>query len=133
MNMQTIISPAYALLTAALLLMSTALSSYVTYPLPTFGADATQVAATFSSSTAQTVAATAITISATSTGCTSRNISTAQKGLMLTFDDSKTPTGTFGTWQAASTTETYDAGQWGCGAIKAVADATSNVTVNVFK
>lgn len=98
------------------------------------GADATQVAATFASSTAQTVATTATIISATSTGCTARSISTTGKGLMLTFDDSKTPTGTFGTWQAASTSVLYDAGQWGCGIIRAISqDAASSATVNIFR
>lgn len=90
--------------------------------------------ATVASSTAEVVlAASAVNIAATST-CAARIISTTQQGIMLTMSDfsGQTPTQTFGLWQAASTTVSYDSGQYGCGLIKAIANgANTNITVVV--
>lgn len=49
--------------------------------------------------------------------CTSRIISTVSQPIMLSFDPNITPTATRGHLQAASTTEMYDAGLYGCGAV----------------
>ena len=46
--------------------------------------------------------------------CASRVISTASSSIMLSFG-STTPSASRGHWQAASTTERYDAGLYGCG------------------
>lgn len=91
--------------------------------------------AAFASSSLQTVSASAAsTITATTTWCSSRVITTTGRDVMLTFDDAKTPTGLFGHYQAASTTVAYDSGIYGCGAIKGFArDANTSVTVSIFQ
>jgi len=71
---------------------------------------------------------TAIVLISTST-CNARIISTATTTLMLTFTDKDTPTGTFGTLQAASTTVVYDSGQYGCGQIRGMSNSGGYVTV----
>ncbi len=68
-------------------------------------------------------------IAATST-CTARTISTSgASAVMLGFSafQGTTTTGSFGMYQAASTTVTYDSGQFGCGQISAFSYATSTV------
>lgn len=66
------------------------------------------------------VSTTASTVIATSTSCAARIISTNNSAVKLTFGDADgdVPTGTNGIWQAASTTEAYDGGIFGCGAVK---------------
>lgn len=67
---------------------------------------------------------------ATST-CSARIISTQGVSIMLTFSDFQgdTPTASLGIGQAASTTVAYDSGQYGCGLVKAWADAATSITV----
>lgn len=75
--------------------------------------------ATIATSSNPIITATAATIIATST-CSARIISTASSTIMLTFTDKDTPSQSFGTFQAASTTKEYDSGQYGCGRVKAM-------------
>lgn len=77
---------------------------------------------------------TASTISAgTIENCASRIVTTNER-LYLSFDPSLTPTGvTRGLYQAASTTVAYDAEQYGCGAVTAIAGATTTVSITTFK
>lgn len=86
--------------------------------------------ATVATSSIASVSSTATTIFATST-CASRIITTVANPIMLTFSDysGQTPTGSFGHLQAASTTVTYDSGQYGCGAVKAYSFGTASITV----
>lgn len=98
---------------------------------PTFGSAPSGLPATVGTSSLMAVGTTQGIIFATST-CAARIISTpGTSGIMLTFDDSKgaVPTGTLGIWQAASTTVTYDSGQYGCGAVRAFSFAAQNLTV----
>ena len=85
-------------------------------------ADATQLAATIKSNygattTNPTVGPIAETIFATSS-CAARIISTKASALRLSFNGASS-TGELGHLQLASTTEVYDAGQWGCGRVTA--------------
>jgi hypothetical protein len=48
---------------------------------------------------------------------------------MITFSDAYTPTATFGILQAASTTQAYDASQYGCGRVRIYSYVTSAITV----
>lgn len=87
--------------------------------------------ATVATTSQTTVGTTALMIFATST-CATRIVSTVAKPIMLTFSDYKgqTPTGTFGIYQAASTTVAYDSGQYGCNMVKAYGfDTTTTITV----
>ena len=72
-----------------------------------------------SSSIYAATAATASSLIATSS-CSARIITTGASAVMLTFSDysGQAPTGSFGHWQAASTTVAYDSGQYGCGLVK---------------
>lgn len=90
----------------------------------------TGLPATIATSSNPAVSTTAVTIIATST-CSARVISTASTSLMLTFSDyaNQTPTAIFGVYQAASTTVVYDSGQYGCGLVKAYANAAGVITV----
>ena len=88
------------------------------------GAAFTGLAASVSSSTPNySLAAGVNTLFASSTGCTARIISTqgGTGGVMLTFSDyiGQSPTGISGHYQAASTTEVYDSGLYGCGKVRA--------------
>lgn len=100
-------------------------------PFTVAGADATTVPATVATTSNPTVGTTAVTLFATST-CASRIITTYANPIMLTFSDriAQTPTATFGHLQAASTTVTYDAGQYGCGLYK-VYGYTANTAITV--
>lgn len=99
----------------------------------TFGGDATQIPGRIATtSTIQLGPQENKIVFATSTNCTSRIVASKAVILMLNF------TGAFGTStlngmdghpQAASTTEVYDAGQFGCGTV--VGFAYSSTTVNV--
>lgn len=95
------------------------------------GADATQIPATVATSSNPTVGTTAVTLFATST-CAARVITTYANPIMLTFGDyaNQTPTATYGHLQSASTTVTYDAGQYGCGLFK-VYGYTANTAITV--
>ncbi len=78
------------------------------------------------------VTTTASTILGTTTQqCAARVISTRESAITLTFSDNQgaTPTALFGHIQPASTTVVYDAGLYGCNAIKAYSFTSQNVTV----
>lgn len=77
-----------------------------------------------------TLGTTAIALFATST-CAARTITTGGFAVMLTFSDVQgpVPTGVFGTLQAASTTVTYDSGQFGCDLVRGYSYATQPITL----
>jgi hypothetical protein len=85
-----------------------------------FGAAPSGLATTIATSGPIAVDTTQITVIATSTNCTTRQLSTNNSAIKLTIGDADgdVPTGTNGIWQAASSTVVYDSGQWGCGALK---------------
>lgn len=89
----------------------------------------TATVATTSNPTVTTSAA--LVFATTSPSCTSRTIGTAGSAITITFSDNqgKRPTGIFGFPQAASTTVTYDGGQFGCGAVYIYSFATQAITV----
>lgn len=62
-------------------------------------------------------AVTPLLMIATSSGCTARTIGTGSSAIQLSFGSTTPPTGLVGFPQAASTTVTYDSGQFGCGAV----------------
>ncbi len=98
----------------------------------TFGQANPGTAATAASTSAPTLTAgTAQGLFATSTGCISRIVTTQAGYLELTFTDriGQTPTGSFGVYQAASTTQVYDSGLYGCGYVKALSNVTQAVTL----
>ena len=74
---------------------------------------------------------------ATSTGCAARVISTRGVGISLTLGENGTntiPTSIFGHALAASSTLTYDAGEYGCGRWKATSvGAATVITVTEFQ
>lgn len=83
-----------------------------------------------STTTNYTITNSSQTLVATST-CTARTISTSASAVMLTFSDyaGQAPTGSFGILQPASTTVTYDSGQYGCGLVKGFSFASQLITV----
>lgn len=94
-------------------------------------ADATQLPATIATTSNPVVGTAAVTLFATST-CSARIITTYANPIMLTFSDriAQTPTATFGHLQAASTTVTYPAENYGCGLFK-VYGYTANTAITV--
>ena len=70
-----------------------------------------------------------ITVASKASNCVSRVISTASTSLMLSFSTTFTPTATVGHYQAASTTVSYDNANFGCGPIRAWANASGTVAV----
>ncbi len=70
------------------------------------------------------------TLVATST-CSSITVTTQGGYLELTFSDyaGQSPSPTFGIYQAASTTVSYDGGLVGCGLVKAYSSAAQTITV----
>ncbi len=78
-----------------------------------------------------TVSSTAAVVFATST-CAARTITTGPNPIMMTFSDwaAQTPTASFGHFQAASTTVTYDGGQVGCGLLKVYSFGSQTITVS---
>lgn len=87
------------------------------------------LASTVATSSNPILAANTATVLISTSTCNARIISTASTTLMLTFRDTDTPTGTFGVFQAASTTVAYDSGQYGCGQVKGYANAGGYITV----
>jgi len=81
-----------------------------------------------------TITTTGVTLFATSS-CSGRTITTVASPIMLTFSDriNQTPTGLFGHLQAASTTITYPAEQYGCGLFKAFGFVSSAITVTEYR
>jgi len=96
-----------------------------------FGSAPSGLPATVSTSSPYTVSiGTSVTLIATST-CAARIVSTGAGAVNLTFSDisGQTPSGTYGHWQAASTTVAYDSGQFGCGLVKAYGMSTGILTI----
>ena len=76
----------------------------------------------------------AVRLFATSTECAARTITTDENSLMVVFGEIGTTTyttGTFGHIVGASSTITYDAGEYGCGTWKAVSNGVSAANVTV--
>jgi len=69
---------------------------------------------------------------ATST-CAARVVTTRAQPIMLTFSDvqGKVPTAVSGHLQLASTTVTYDSGQYGCGTFRVISATPSTDTISV--
>lgn len=98
-----------------------------------FGSAPSGLPATVATSTlAYPVATTQSLLFATST-CSARVITTTTGAVMLHFSDiqGKVPTAIAGHLQLASTTVTYDSGQYGCDAVRVIsASAATVVTVS---
>lgn len=119
-------------LTGVLLIVFLLVAYFLTYRIErSVGADATSVPASVATTSNPTVGTTAVTVFATST-CAARTITTSANPIMITFSDriGQTPTGSFGHLQGASTTVTYDAGQFGCGLLK-IYGFTGNQVITV--
>ena len=95
------------------------------------------------SSTALVGTSTPVTLTATSTGCAARIITTRGQAISLSFDwklSSTTLSETIGHIQGASTTDHYDSGLFGCSVVTAIglsvglgalpATASSTVTIS---
>lgn len=87
-----------------------------------------------SSSSNQTIASTARLLFATSS-CSARTISTRAEPLMLGFGEfvGFVPSAITGVYQAASTTVTYDSGQYGCGAVRVISGTVNSSVVNAIE
>lgn len=110
---------------ASALLFSSLLASYAGAAAPS------GLQAIVSTSSNPTVTTTAAIVFATTTQCSSRVVTTYASPIMLTFSDNqgKTPTGTYGHLQLASTTVAYDSGIYGCGAYKVYSFVSQAITV----
>lgn len=99
-------------------------------PYPVSASAPSGLQASIATTSNPTVTSTAVLVFATSS-CAARTISTSASPIMITFSDNqgKVPTGSFGTLQAASTTVTYDSGQFGCGAVKIYSFTSQVITV----
>ena len=82
----------------------------------------------------------AITLFSANVDCASRIITTYAQPIMLTFatstdlDQVVMPTGSFGHYQAASTTIAYDSGLYGCGLWQAYGfEASTTISTSEFK
>lgn len=120
--------PIYALVLFGFVLFSAMLLSEIRYA----HADATNIIpATVATTSLNAVTSTASVVFATSS-CVSRIISTQASGIMIGFTDKQgfVPSGTQGFWQPASTTVSYDASQFGCGAVRIYSGTTQNITVS---
>jgi hypothetical protein len=86
--------------------------------------------ATVATTSVALVGNTPVLLYATST-CASRTISTASTTIMLGFGERTgfVPSAQAGFWQAASTTETYDASQFGCGAVRVYSSIPALITI----
>lgn len=87
-----------------------------------FGGATSGLQSGFASTSSSIVGTGYVTIAATSTGCSARIISTTATPVMLTFSQSPgtlAPSGSYGHYQAGSTTVVYDGGLYGCDAISA--------------
>lgn len=101
------------------------LSIAVLFTLFAFGVQAAApsgLSATVATTSIPTVTNAASLVFASTTGgnCAARTISTASSSIMLGFSDRQgfVPTALKGIYQAASTTITYDGGQFGCDAVR---------------
>ena len=100
-------------------------------PFTAGATDATVVPARMATTSPAAVTSTASLVFATST-CSSRVITTAASDINITFTDVQglTPTALLGHVQRASTTVAYDAGLYGCGAVKIYSYASQTLTVS---
>ncbi len=98
---------------------------------PKLGSALSGAQATVSTSSVSTFAAGGVNVLVATSTCSSITITTQGGYLELTFSDyaGQTPGATFGIYQAASTSVTYDGGLFGCGLIKAYSSAAQVVTV----
>jgi hypothetical protein len=104
---------------------------------PAFGATPAGIPATIATTSVEAVTTSQLLVFATST-CTARTISTTgADGIRITFTDGALgalqgfqPSGSQGFWQAASTTVTYDATQYGCGALRIFSGTPQTITVS---
>lgn len=94
------------------------------------------LASTMATSSTISVGPQAVTALYTSnTYCTSRVISTVAQPIMLSFNamSSTTVSGVSGHYQAASTTVSYDSGEYGCGLMSAYGfNASTTITKSEF-
>lgn len=72
------------------------------------------------------------TIAPVASNCVDRVISTVGTAIQLGFGGAVVPTGTTGHVQGASTSITYNNGDYGCGAITGYAAASTTITVSTF-
>lgn len=111
-----------------LLLLLSLLSTRVLYAAAPPG-----LQATLATTSNPTVTSTANLIIASST-CNARIITTYGSAVMITFADNfgtiGGPTATFGHLQAASTTISYNADMYGCGAVRIYSFTTQAITVS---
>lgn len=90
------------------------------------------VASSIATTSPISVTPTALVVFATSS-CAARIISTTVAGgIMIGFSDNQgfVPSALTGFWQAASTTVTYDSGQYGCGAVRVYSGTPQTITVS---
>lgn len=86
--------------------------------------------ATVATSSPLLVTTTAKVAFATSS-CATRIITTAGFPVRMTFSDyiAQTPTLAIGHWQSASTTVSYDSGEYGCGKVKVWSQGTQTIWI----
>ena len=90
--------------------------------------------ATYATSTDYAVTTAVLTLTATSSNCTSRVITTKDNSIDLSFSDIKGDklTNFEGIRQNASTTKEYDSGLYGCGRIRVRGDGASTIHFTEF-
>lgn len=88
--------------------------------------------ATIATTSKPVVTSTAGILFATSSNCAARVVSTASSSVMLLFSDyaGQVPDASFGHFQATSSNVVYDAGLYGCNAVKVWSFATQQITVS---
>lgn len=93
--------------------------------------DASVIPAVIATTSTNTITTSQQLVFATST-CGSRIVSTGASAVMIGFSDRQgfLPTGVVGHLQGASTTVAYDAGLYGCGAMRIYSYASQLVTVS---
>ena len=96
-----------------------------------YGSAPSGLPATVATSTSQAVTAATVRVLFATSTCASRVITSRASPLMLTFSDynNASPSATFGHLQSASTTVTYDSGEYGCGLVKVYPYTTDTITV----
>ncbi len=98
---------------------------------PSFSSAPDGIPATVATTSAPTVGTTAVRVFATST-CAARIITTYASPVMLTFTDlnGDVPSAILGHLQPASTTVSYDSGQYGCNAVRAFSFVADDIWVS---
>ncbi len=115
---------------AALLMIFSVIYLMGSYVPHAFSSAPSGLQATVATTSRPTVSATANLIMASSS-CSARVISTATSSIMIGFSDNQgfVPSAMQGFFQAASTTVSYDSGQYGCGALRIFSFQTQAITV----